>query len=514
MLFRSKKLGKLGSGSYGTIYSAVDEEEKPIVIKKNIISKIYVNSTNSMQEFNTLQLVKNHPFCIQLKDIYFGNPFESGTMMSPLVEQDTVTDKIFLSMEQGDTDAYKWIHKSIISEHDKKLFMVQTLLSLEFLHSREIYHRDVKPNNIIIFLNEKGGLKSAKLTDFGFAIKYSHQTDSVQNVCSMWYRAPEISLHKNYDYKIDVWSLGCVFYELHTGKILAEHRDDESLLYNLVRKFKFKLDDYVLYNNLYNDILDIASYIELRKKINGVMSLYPQNTDPLLLNLMKNMLEVNVENRYTTSEALNDPYFEEYRELICIMRNKFGINRSGEWILTPVYKYEYINSEIRNKGMKLFKYIFDNRNARPINLWYTHRIIFNSMKLFDEYLIHENIKSLNDDKQIYLWINIFCYISFKYFGLMSNNLELSIFSMGLSPGDEYLLYNKGLEFEDKCLKTLFSTGVYKKTIYEHSKEYLNDKAVEIIMNAIVDNDISSGTTYDDFLYIIEKKIKVKNESKG
>jgi len=66
----------------------------------------------------------------------------------------------------------------------------------------------------------------------------------------------------------------------------------------------------------------------------------------------------------------------------------------------------------------------------------------------------------------------------------------------------------------KCLKTLFSTGVYKKTIYEHSKEYLNDKAVEIIMNAIVDNDISSGTTYDDFLYIIEKKIKVKNESKG
>jgi negative regulator of PHO system len=90
-----------------------------------------------------------------------------------------------------------------------------------------ILHRDIKPENILI--DSKGQLK---LADFGLAKKASFlQRRKSNSIVSLWYRAPEIILgSEDYLLGVDMWSLGCILYELITGQPLFPAKDENELL--------------------------------------------------------------------------------------------------------------------------------------------------------------------------------------------------------------------------------------------------------------------------------------------
>lgn len=72
-------------------------------------------------------------------------------------------------------------------------------------------HRDLKPQNLLI---DKNG--SIKLADFGLARAFGVPIRTLTHeVLTLWYRAPEILLgQKEYSTPVDIWSIGCIFYEL------------------------------------------------------------------------------------------------------------------------------------------------------------------------------------------------------------------------------------------------------------------------------------------------------------
>ena len=86
------------------------------------------------------------------------------------------------------------------------------------MHSRNVFHRDLEPQNILI--SEDG--KVVKVADFGLGRTFTSKFYTMsKEIETLWYRAPELLFGNfKYDLGVDVWSIGCIFYELAEGSIL------------------------------------------------------------------------------------------------------------------------------------------------------------------------------------------------------------------------------------------------------------------------------------------------------
>ena len=106
---------------------------------------------------------------------------------------------------------------------------------MAFIHSHNIIHRDVKPENML--LSKNGVLK---ICDFGFArstIKGENK-EFTDYVSTRWYRAPELLVgDRNYGKSVDVWAIGCIFIELLTGRPLFTGDTDYETLKQVLQTF-------------------------------------------------------------------------------------------------------------------------------------------------------------------------------------------------------------------------------------------------------------------------------------
>ena len=106
----------------------------------------------------------------------------------------------------------------------------QTLTALRFLHSKNIIHSDLKPENVLIKNLETC---TVKVIDLGSSCFVTDFLGSY--VQSRSYRAPEVVLGVDYDQKIDIWSLGCMLVELVTGFVLFQSTCLAELLAKVLR---------------------------------------------------------------------------------------------------------------------------------------------------------------------------------------------------------------------------------------------------------------------------------------
>ena len=107
--------------------------------------------------------------------------------------------------------------------------MSQSLKGMQYIHEQDVFHRDLKPENL---LYSDGKLKIA---DFGLAKDFGVSTmPHTSYVSTRWYRAPEVMLRAtNYDQKVDIFALGCIMAELHTGDPLLPGSSEADQLLRL-----------------------------------------------------------------------------------------------------------------------------------------------------------------------------------------------------------------------------------------------------------------------------------------
>merc|ERR1712048_1128605 len=98
-----------------------------------------------------------------------------------------------------------------------KSFLYQLLRGIAYCHQHRVLHRDLKPQNLLI--NREGALK---LADFGLARAFGIPVRSyTHEVVTLWYRAPDVLMgSRKYSTPVDIWSVGCIFSEMVTGRPL------------------------------------------------------------------------------------------------------------------------------------------------------------------------------------------------------------------------------------------------------------------------------------------------------
>ncbi|XP_073267234.1 mitogen-activated protein kinase 15 isoform X3 [Populus alba] len=287
----------IGKGSYGVVCSAYDTHigEKVAIKKINDIFEHVSDATRILREIKLLRLLR-HPDIVEIKHI----------LLPPSRRE---FKDIYVVFELMESDLHQVIkaNDDLTPEH-YQFFLYQLLRGLKYIHTANVFHRDLKPKNILANADCK-----LKICDFGLARVAFNDTPTAifwtDYVATRWYRAPELcgSFFSKYTPAIDIWSIGCIFSELLTGKPLFPGK-------NVVHQLDLMTD--LLGTPTPEAIARVRNekarrYLSsMRKKKPVPFSQKFPNADPLALRLLERMLAFEPKDRPTAEEALADPYFK------------------------------------------------------------------------------------------------------------------------------------------------------------------------------------------------------------
>eukprot|EP01130_Rhizamoeba_saxonica_P006741 TRINITY_DN2692_c0_g1_i1.p1 TRINITY_DN2692_c0_g1~~TRINITY_DN2692_c0_g1_i1.p1 ORF type:complete len:481 (-),score=120.28 TRINITY_DN2692_c0_g1_i1:1158-2600(-) len=242
---RYKILHKLGWGHFSTVWESTDTlTERVVAIKIVKSARHYAEAARD--EIKILQAAtrndSDNDKCVihLLDDFEISGP--NGRHVAMVFEKLGCNLLTLIRLYK-----YKGLPIPLV-----KAFSKQTLVGLHFLHTNLIIHTDLKPENLLVHTtpvlphrvvngekenyspksNEElievfgGGAYKVKIVDLGNACwTYEHFTDDVQ---TRQYRAPEVILGAKYDTAIDIWSMGCIIFELITGDLLFEPKSSRN----------------------------------------------------------------------------------------------------------------------------------------------------------------------------------------------------------------------------------------------------------------------------------------------
>ncbi len=201
-----KLLDKLGSGGMGTVYKAENTMEKGEKVALKVLrEELFENEKNRKRFKQEAAIVDqlDHPNIIKVYER--GQSRRSMYIAMELLEGNTLTKKI---EEEGSLDIFDGLH-----------IMVQVTDAIAKIHSKDIIHRDMKPDNVMLIERDHDP-NFVKLLDFGLA-KMQHQTRLTQTgmvIGTINYMAPEQIAGTEVSGATDIYSIGVMFYEMLTGK--------------------------------------------------------------------------------------------------------------------------------------------------------------------------------------------------------------------------------------------------------------------------------------------------------
>jgi serine/threonine protein kinase len=293
---------RIGGGTFADVYKAKEKDTGELVAIKTLkrkykkledclelgecksLKKLLDDSISDQKGFNNI---------IKLKTIIFVKKTGSCNLIFEYMKQDLL--ELMKSKEPGHLD-----------ESEIKDIIYQTLLGLAHMHKYGYFHRDMKPENLLI--NDK----IVKIADFGLAREIRSIPPYTEYVSTRYYRAPECILKSsNYNSPMDIWAVGCIMAEMFLHPKPLFYGQNEKEVLNKICSILGTPN-----HDTWAKGIQQANIIGLKLPNNSGTDLAKiiPNASTKAIEIMKQMLQWDPNKRPTAISLLNNPYFsnEDY----------------------------------------------------------------------------------------------------------------------------------------------------------------------------------------------------------
>ena len=415
---------QLGSGSFGRVFLVSHNETKELfalkTIEKRKIMMTYGKLDIIYDEIN-IHSKLYHQNIIKLYSVY----------------EDDETINIILEYAKGG-NLYQLIkdEKNGFSESKAFDYFIQVINAVYYLHSNNIIHRDIKPENILI-----GDDNKLKLCDFGWAKELTLENRST--FCgTMEYMAPEIVGSENYDYSVDIWSLGILLYEMLFGHSPFNGKDTNNIILN-IKSHELNYDD-------------------TNKKISNSCK-----------DLIQKLLNMNPQKRLKIKDILEHPFIKKHSK-------KFLSNKQLTNSINEDKIENQLNKKLNDTNNSSNKKEDVNLNGKKLIRSNTINKMFPnsseqkfSLKLFSsKELLNKNIKGKESTNKIQ---KIHAHKSNKQLAILAKfrySLNIQLEKAKKSIGNINFQSSKNCTFEDIRDSQLLNE---KKDIYKRFKKFKSSK---------------------------------------
>lgn len=286
---------KIGRGKYSEVFEGYNVRNNSKCVIKILKP---VKKKKIKREIKILQNLSGGTNIIQLLDVV----------------RDPQSKTPSLVFEHVNNTDFKTLYPTL-TDFDIRYYIFELLKALDFCHSNGIIHRDVKPHNVMID-HEK---RQLRLIDWGLAEFYHPGREYNVRVASRYFKGPELLVDlQDYDYALDMWSLGCTLAALIFRKEPFFHGHDN--YDQLVKIAKVKgTDELFAY---------LAKYdLELDPHFDGILGTHPAKpfekfitsenkhlATPEAIDFLNGLLRYDHQERFTAQEAMQHQYFAPVRE--------------------------------------------------------------------------------------------------------------------------------------------------------------------------------------------------------
>ena len=281
---------KVGRGKYSEVFEGVHAGNNSKCVIKILKP---VKKKKIKREIKILQNLTGGPNIIKLLDIVREPQSKTPSLIFEYV---------------NNTD-FKVLYP-VLTDYDVRYYILELLKALDFCHSQGIMHRDVKPHNVMID-HEK---RQLRLIDWGLAEFYHPAKEYNVRVASRYFKGPELLVDlQDYDYALDMWSLGCMFAGMIFRKepFFNGHDNYDQLvriakvlgtdeLYAYLSKYRIELDPHL------ESLVGRHSRKPWSKFVNADNQHLVSSE---AIDFLDKLLRYDHQERLTSREAQDEPYF-------------------------------------------------------------------------------------------------------------------------------------------------------------------------------------------------------------
>lgn len=290
----------------------------------------FQNEVDSQRIYREVSILKglNHQNIVKLKGIVPG---------------DNNID-MYLIFEFLESDLFNAIKDRLLNKVHKKYIVYQLAKSLAYLHSAGVVHRDIKPSNILL-----NASCQVKICDFGLSRSlHSRQFKHpvlTEFIATRWYRSPEVLFgSRSYGAKSDIWSLGCLVYELYTRRTLLPGKDTVEQIVKVL-EFKGLPSDSERKSFRSPNINKVLDFFQVAKQPLNLY--YDYIDDQEVKELLKDLLEYDPDKRWSAQQLLESPFLREFRhfedESTAPRRLELELNDNNQYVSE---KYQVLIKEM------------------------------------------------------------------------------------------------------------------------------------------------------------------------